>query len=59
MREVFGSETTHKGKLHDWVRAGKSSVVVFYSGHGVPGLNDRRGYLLPVDGDPNRGEVSG
>ncbi len=59
LREVFGGETTHKGKLHDWVRAGKSSVVVFYSGHGVPGLNDRRGYLLPVDGDPNRGEVSG
>ena len=59
LRQVFGGETTHKGKLHDWVRAGKSSVVVFYSGHGVPGLNDHRGYLLPVDGDPNRGEVSG
>ncbi len=59
LREVFGGETSHKGRLHNWVRAGKSSVVVFYSGHGVPGLNDRRGYLLPVDGDPNLGEISG
>jgi formylglycine-generating enzyme required for sulfatase activity len=59
LREVFGGETSHKGRLHNWVRAGKSSVVVFYSGHGVPGLNDRRGYLLPVDGDPNLAEISG
>ena len=29
-----------------------SDVVVFYSGHGVPGVNDKRGYLLPVDADP-------
>ncbi len=39
---VFGSEKNHKGRLFNWVRAGKSDVIVFYSGHGVPGLKDRR-----------------
>ncbi len=27
----------------------RSDVVVFYSGHGAPGVEDRQGYLLPVD----------
>ena len=36
-----------------------SDVVVFYSGHGVPGLKDRRGYLLPVDANPNTAEING
>jgi hypothetical protein len=56
---VFGSHDTHKGRLFNWVRAGKSDVVVFYSGHGVPGLRNRRGYLLPVDADPNFAEIGG
>ena len=29
--------------------AGRSDVSVFYSGHGAPGLDDGKGYLLPVD----------
>ena len=33
--------------------------MVFYSGHGVPGLHDRRGYLLPVDANPNTVELNG
>ena len=36
-----------------------SDVVVFYSGHGVPGVNDGRGYLLPVDSDPKAAEYDG
>ena len=56
---AFGNDKTHKGKLHNWVRPGISDVFVFYSGHGVPGLQDRRGYLLPVDGDPNLAEITG
>ena len=28
---------------------GRSDVVIYYSGHGVPGLDDGKGYLLPVD----------
>ena len=30
-----------------------SDVIVYYSGHGVPGKNDRKGYLLPVDVRPD------
>ena len=32
---------------------------MFYSGHGVPGLKDGRGYLLPSDAHPNTAEVNG
>jgi len=56
---VFGSEKSHKGKLFGYVRPNKSDVTVFYSGHGVPGSNDKRGYLLPVDGDPDLAEFNG
>jgi formylglycine-generating enzyme required for sulfatase activity len=59
MEAVFGTKETHKGKLFNWMRPGKSDVMVFYSGHGVPGLQDKRGYLLPVDGDPNLAEITG
>lgn len=38
---------------------GGSEVVVFYSGHGVPGTKDKRGYLLPVDADPKAAEEDG
>jgi hypothetical protein len=56
---VFGNHKSHEGKLFNYVRAGKSDVTVFYSGHGVPGQKDRRGYLLPVDADPNLIEING
>ena len=38
--------------------AGGSDVVVFYSGHGVPGKAGR-GYLLPVDSNPDTAELNG
>ncbi|MDA0366854.1 MAG: caspase family protein [Proteobacteria bacterium] len=56
---VFGTERNRRATLANWIREGRSDVTVFYSGHGVPGLNDRRGYLLPVDGDPNLAELTG
>jgi hypothetical protein len=59
IEETFGSKETHKGRLFDYVRAGDSDVIVFYSGHGVPGMSDKRGYLLSVDANPNRAELTG
>jgi formylglycine-generating enzyme required for sulfatase activity len=59
MAAVLGNERAQEGKLHDWIRPGQSDVFVFYSGHGVPGLKDKRPYLLPVDGDANRAEITG
>lgn len=59
MQAAFGNRATHKGKLWRFIRKGNSDVTVFYSGHGVPGLKDKRGYLLPVDADPNAPEING
>jgi hypothetical protein len=56
---MFGNKETHRGRLFNIIRAGKSDVMVYYSGHGVPGLGNRRPYLLPVDGDPNLAEITG
>lgn len=59
MLSVFGSDADHRGKLWAWIRPGLSDLFVYYSGHGVPGLRDRRGYLLPVDADPATPEING
>ena len=60
MRLVFGSQGSHKGKVWRLLKPKRrSDVVVFYSGHGVPGLNDKRGYLMPVDGEPDSAELTG
>ncbi len=59
MEQVFGSERSHRGRLFQIVRSKESDVVVFYSGHGVPGLRDRRGYLLPVDAELRTAEIDG
>jgi formylglycine-generating enzyme required for sulfatase activity len=60
MMAAFGNRDTHKGKLWRYLDpAGKSDVVVFYSGHGVPGQRSGRGYLLPVNADPDAAEING
>ena len=57
---AFGSERSHEGStLWSYLHPRGSDVVVYYSGHGVPGLNDKRGYLLPRDADPNTAEING
>ena len=61
MERVFGNRDSLKGSelwryLH---QDGISDVVVFYSGHGIPGLNDKRGYLLPVNAHPDTAELNG
>jgi peptidoglycan hydrolase-like protein with peptidoglycan-binding domain len=54
MLKVFGSADDPKGQLARWLRpGGKSDVLVYYSGHGVPSVKDAQSYLLPVDADPN------
>ena len=54
----FGNKDTHKGKLFDLIKARKADVTIFYSGHGVAGNRDKRGYLLPVDGEPDYAEFT-
>ena len=57
MVSTFGNSDNYKGKLWSWLRDGLSDVTVFYSGHGVPG--DGKGYLLPVDADPETADLNG
>jgi hypothetical protein len=60
METAFGNDRSHEGRLWRYLDPkGRSDVLVFYSGHGVPGLKDRRGYLLPVDADPEVPEING
>jgi len=60
MLSTFGNEKNHKGKLWSFLDSkGRSDVVIFYSGHGAPGLQDKRGYILPSDSDPNTVEING
>ena len=59
LNKVFGNEKSHRGQLWRWVRPRDSDVVVYYSGHGVPGTHDRRQYMLPVNSDPNSPEIGG
>jgi hypothetical protein len=60
MEAAFGNARDHKGRLWRYLNPdGGSDVVVFYSGHGVPGQKDRRGYLLPVNADPEAPEING
>ena len=59
---VFGTAEDHEGQLAFWIDPeGGSDVVVFYSGHGMPGLNEGAAgaYLLPADANPNKPELNG
>ena len=59
LNAMFGTKDDPDGRLKGMVREGRSDVVVYYSGHGAPGLKDKRGYLMPVDGDADVIELTG
>jgi|GEM_PF-1066763 len=49
---LFGTESNYKGRLYDLVVPNESDVFIFYSGHGAPDLESKKGYFVPVDCDP-------
>ena len=59
LEAIFGNEKSYRGRLFNYIRANESDVTVFYSGHGVPDTKSRRGYLLPVDADPDIIDITG
>ncbi len=60
MEATFGNERNFQGNLWRYLDPkGGSDVVVYYSGHGVPGQKDATAYLLPTDADPNQPEING
>jgi hypothetical protein len=56
---LFGTVQDHRGKLHDWVKAGVSRVFIYYSGHGAPAQETGEGYFVPSDADPDYISKSG
>jgi|GEM_PF-2350504 len=46
---IFGTENNYRGKLYNYVKAGKSDVFVYYTGHGAPDPAGKGAFLVPVD----------
>jgi tetratricopeptide (TPR) repeat protein len=59
LESIFGTDAVPRGKLADYIESGKSDLFVYYSGHGAPSLDTRKGYILPVDSDPNNVAIGG
>lgn len=48
-KKWFGDDKNHKGKLYSYTRENMPDVFIFYSGHGVPDVESKAGYLAPVE----------
>lgn len=59
MHEAIGTAAAPAAGLAGKVAANRTPLVFFYSGHCVPGGNDARAYLLPVDANPDRADTTG
>ncbi|MEA3500819.1 MAG: caspase family protein [Candidatus Marinimicrobia bacterium] len=56
---IFGKENNYKGRLYRSIRKNESDVFIYYSGHGAPDVNSKKGYFVPVDCDPATVELNG
>lgn len=56
---LFGIAGNHRGTLYDYIKPKKSDVFIYYSGHGAPDPNTKKGYFLPVDCDPGKIALNG
>lgn len=52
-RKVFSK----KGWLARRIEKGKSSVIIYYAGHGTVEVDSKKSYLIPYDIDPNYAET--
>lgn len=59
LESQLGSATNVHGWLKRRVKPGETEVLVYYSGHGMPGLESGKVFLAPVNADPNMIEVTG
>ena len=55
----FGTKSEPNAQLSDYVKSHKSDIFVYYSGHGAPDIKGKKGYLMPVDADPNYIRING
>ena len=52
---MFGKPGNDRSQLWAWLTPEREwDVIIYYSGHGVPGLHDGKAYLLPTDVTPDR-----
>jgi hypothetical protein len=58
-QSVFGTKEDYKGKLYRYLRKGESDIFIYYSGHGAPDTQNKRGYFVPVDADPEAIQLTG
>ena len=59
LERIFGNEVNETGQLANYIKPGKSDVLVYYSGHGAPDFSGKTAYLVPSDGDPDYVKVNG
>ena len=59
MEEIFGTDKTHKGKLFNYLKPGKSDVFIYYAGHGAPDQDTRAAYFVPKDANPDYIKIGG
>lgn len=58
LNALFGTRGNPTGRLRDIVKPGVSEVFVFFSGHGAPDPRTEGAYLMPVDADADRLELT-
>ena len=57
LRNWLGTADDPHGQLWNWVKPGRSDVVVYYSGHGAPDRSGGSAYIVPVDGNPDKADL--
>jgi len=59
MVDVFGSKgMSANSRIKNFFSKG-DEIFIYYTGHGAPGLRDKKGYLVPVDANPDNIETTG
>jgi|GEM_PF-588140 len=56
---LFGVKGNYKGKVYNAVKEDVSDLFIFYSGHGAPDIKSQKGYLMPVEADPQYVDLNG
>ena len=56
---LFGTKDNHRGKLYNYLKKGASDIFIYYSGHGAPDPQTKRGFFVPVDADSQALSLTG
>jgi hypothetical protein len=59
LEEALGSAGTPAGPLAARIKPGETPLILFYSGHCVPGAADASAHILPVDAHPDAAATTG